>query len=204
MVVIERVRHAQERGEGAHAVAVLVRQLGVAFMVRVGYRLSMIACQIGHDVQLVVAQSEDGRLRDDVVGVAVVPRSADEVPHLVEQGTELQEQAVALPKPVERFQLIEERDRELAHLLGVLRIRLVLAEERHRGVPRLAHLELLHPLRARGARDVDHDSVDQTRERHPYLPGANARGDELEDRSRGHDHVGAIGTEVVLLHSLFG
>src|SRR5258705_2581630 len=32
VVVIQRVRHAQERGEGAHAVPVLVRQLGVASM----------------------------------------------------------------------------------------------------------------------------------------------------------------------------
>src|SRR6266850_8034582 len=79
VIVIQRVRESQECRQGAHLIAGALGERRVGFVAQVGRRLAMVAGHVRHHLHLLIVQSQDRGLRDDVVGVAVMPRAGDEV-----------------------------------------------------------------------------------------------------------------------------
>src|SRR6267142_5578340 len=112
VIVIQRVRQSQDRRQGAHLIAGALGERRVGFVAQVRRRLAVIAGDVRHHLHLLLVQSEDRGLRDDVVGVAVMPRAGDEVPHFVKQRRDLEKQPLALSQLVHVLQLIEERQRQ--------------------------------------------------------------------------------------------
>src|SRR6266850_383270 len=73
VVVVQRVGHAKDRRQHAYPLAVPIREVPIALVAQIGRGLPVIARDVRDDHQLIVGQSQDRCLGDDVERVTVVP-----------------------------------------------------------------------------------------------------------------------------------
>src|SRR5438552_13842077 len=130
VIVIQRVRQPQDCRQSAHLIAGALRERRVVLVAGIGRRLAMVAGHIGDHLDLLVVQSQDRSLRDDVVGVPVMPRTRNEIPHLVEESRNFEQEPLALSQPVHVLQLIEERECEGGDVPRVLGVGIVFLHDR--------------------------------------------------------------------------
>ena len=133
-----------------------------------------------------------------------MPRTRNEIPHLVEESRNFEQEPLALSQPVHVLQLIEERECEGGDVPRVLGVVIVLLHDRVGRVQGLRGLELLLALGARHPRQIQEHAVHQPHEGDHDLAHARALCNMLEDHAGGNDHVGAVRPQVVFLGALLG
>ena len=193
VAAVEAVGDAQERCQPPHDDTLVGRQpleLGVPVL---GRRAPVIA-RDGRD-QLALAVGEAGQIGvvQQVVGVLVVAVVGDERTHVVQHRCRMQERALLFAEPVQLAGLIEERQRELRHLLGVL---LAVSAAAAEGAQAVEDRRLLVQVRAppphRAADEVGHQPVAQAARGDVQLLDAQLAHHPFADGGAGIDDVVAL------------
>ena len=130
MLAFQALGDAQQRDEHAGVFAASAIERGVRFVVhlRLGAAI-VIADDCGNHILTPAAQAGNVAEADQIFAVAMMQLVTDSVAHIVENGAQLEREALIGTHFVERAKLIEERDGEAADLLGVASVIIEAARE---------------------------------------------------------------------------
>ena len=120
MAAVETFRHAEYRSEGAHGPAQRRRQLRVLRMRAFRRTATVISRDEGHHFDLIGMKAAQVAVLDQVVGVLVMSGEADMPTDVVHQRRVFQPLALAFRQSMDAACLIEKREREAHHLIGVI------------------------------------------------------------------------------------
>ncbi len=183
---IEPVGDAQERSQAPDHGALVGREHREHLVAILGRRAAVVAGDGGDQLALAVGEAGEIGVVDEVVAVLVVPVVADEGADVVQQRRGLQERALLVAEPVHLAGLIEERERQPRHLLGVLLAVADAAPERAQPLEDRVLVVLVGARRADpAAHQIGHQAVAQTaggdlqlvdaqRPHHPFADGRAA------------------------------